>query len=167
MEKIKRAIFSGSFDPVTEGHADVIRRASELFDELYVCILENAEKTGMFTAEERLTYLRTVTDEISSETGNVIYADTFSGLTSDYMNEKGITYIVKGIRNSTDFDYEYGISLIMDKFLPGCETVLFPAAPSLMHVSSTYVRELVRHGCPLTGAVPECAAKLIESRENK
>ena len=155
---MKKAIITGTFDPVTVGHLDVIKRAVAIFDEVHVCVLNNGEKRTMFTADERLRIMEAAVEEIP---GNIIVS-SFGGLTSDYMKEHGITCIVKGVRNSTDFDYEYGIAEIMKKFLPGCETVLLPSAPEYIHVSSTFVREILKYGGPLEDAVPAGAVRVIK-----
>jgi len=154
---MKKAIITGTFDPVTVGHLDVIKRAAAIFDEVHVCVLNNGEKQTMFTAEERLRIMKAATEKVL---GNITVG-SFDGLTSDYMKEHDITCIVKGVRNSTDFDYEYGIAEIMKKFLPGCETVLLPSAPEYIHVSSTFVREIIKYGGPLEDAVPEGAVRVI------
>ena len=156
-----KAIITGTFDPITKGHTDVIRTAAEMFDEVYVCVLNNAEKRTMFTDDERLAIVQRTADEMRSEGITNITAEAWSGLTSDYMRERGIVYIVKGVRNSTDFDYEYGMAQIMKKFLPGCETVFIPAVPEHIHISSTFVREIIKHGGPLEDAVYSGTADVI------
>lgn len=164
---MKKAVITGTFDPITRGHTDVIRAASEMFDEVYVCVLNNAEKRTMFTEEERLRIASAAVNVLRKEGISNIVAESYLGLTSDYMRERGIKYIVKGIRNSVDFDYEYGMAQIMKKFLPGCETVFIPAVPEHIHISSTFVRELVKYGGPLEDAVPEGTAELIRELYGK
>jgi len=164
---MKKAIITGTFDPITKGHTDVVRTAAEMFDEVYVCVLNNAEKRTMFTEDERLCIVTAAIEGLRTEGITNIVAESFSGLTSDYMRERGINYIVKGVRNSTDFDYEYGMAQIMKKFLPGCETVFIPAKPESIHISSTFVREIVKYGGPLEDAVPEGCAELIREIYNK
>lgn len=164
---MKKAIITGTFDPITRGHTDVIRTAAELFDEVYVCVLNNAEKRTMFTEDERLRIACTAVDSLRAEGITNIVAESFSGLTSDYMRDRGINYIVKGVRNATDFDYEYGMAQIMKKFLPGCESVFIPAKPESIHISSTFVREIIKYGGPLEDAVPEGCAELIRELYNK
>ena len=163
---MKKAIITGTFDPVTKGHADVIRKAAAIFDEVYVCVLNNAEKRTMFTESERLEIVQTAVESMKAEGITNVTAESYSGLTSDYMKERGITYIVKGIRNPTDFDYEYGMVQIMKKFLPGCETVFVPAEPERIHISSTFVREIIKYGGPLEEAVPDGCAELIRKIYN-
>lgn len=158
---MKKAIITGTFDPITEGHADIIKKAAALFDQVYVCVLNNGEKRTMFTEAERLRIASAAVDRLKDEGITNVVAQSFSGLTSDYMGEKGIKYIVKGIRNATDFDYEYGMAQIMKKFLPDSETVFIPAEPEHIHISSTFVREIIKYGGPLEDAVPAGTAELI------
>ncbi len=160
---MKKAIITGTFDPITKGHADVVRTAAKMFDEVYVCVLNNAEKRTMFTESERLDIVTAAVDGLRADGITNVTAQSYSGLTSDYMREHGIKYIVKGIRNSTDFDYEYGMAQIMKKFLPGCETVFIPAEPEHIHISSTFVREIIKYGGPLEDAVPDGTAELIRT----
>lgn len=164
---MKKAIITGTFDPITKGHTDVVRTAAGMFDEVYVCVLNNAEKRTMFTEDERLRIAKAAVDALRAEGITNVTAESYSGLTSDYMRERDIKYIVKGIRNPTDFDYEYGMAQIMKKFLPGCETVFIPAEPEHIHISSTFVRELVKYGGPLEDAVPEGTAELIRELYKK
>ena len=160
---MKKAIITGTFDPLTKGHADVIRTASEMFDEVHVCVLNNAEKRTMFTEAERLAIASKAIESMKGDGITNVMAKSYSGLTSDYMAEHGIKYIVKGIRNATDFDYEYGMAQIMTKFLPGSETVFIPAKPEHIHISSTFVREIIKYGGPLEDALPEGCAELVRS----
>lgn len=139
-----------------------------MFDRVYVCVLNNAEKRTMFTEAERLRIMEAAVERMRSEGITNVTAEAYSGLTSDYMKERGIRYIVKGIRNATDFDYEYGMAQIMKKFLPGSETVFVPAEPEHIHISSTFVREIIKYGGDLDDAVPEGTAEVIrEIREGK
>ena len=157
---MKRALIAGSFDPVTKGHADVIVKAAQIFDEVYVCVLRNADKHTMFTDAERLRILKKAVEGLAAGGVTNVRADSFDGLTSDYMKDHGIRFIVKGVRNSTDFDYEYGMAQIMKKFMPSCETVLIPARPEHIHISSSFVKELIRHGGPLEDALPDGTADM-------
>ena len=155
---MKRAVITGSFDPITSGHLDLIKRASDILDEIYVVILFNAEKkNGMFSPENRLKLL----DMAVSELDGNIHTAMWSGLTSDYMHKVGAEFIVRGARNATDYDYEAELSLIMKRFDPKFETIILPSSPSLSAVSSTYVRELLKYGCELGDAVPSSCAGVI------
>lgn len=156
---MRRAVITGSFDPITSGHLDLIRRSAELFDELYVVIVFNAEKkSGMFSPSDRLTLLKTAVDELGCPN---IHADMFSGLTSDYIHSVGAKFIVRGARNAVDYDYEYDLSLIMKRFDPEFETLIIPSSPEYLAISSTYVRELLKYGCDLGDAVPQSCRELM------
>ncbi|MBR4881145.1 MAG: pantetheine-phosphate adenylyltransferase [Clostridia bacterium] len=164
---MKKAIITGTFDPITRGHTDVVRTAAAIFDEVYVCVLNNAKKHTMFTDSERLSIVSRAVDEMRRDGITNVIAEAWSGLTSDYMRERGITHIVKGVRNPTDFDYEYGMAQIMKKFLPGCETLFVPSLPEHIHISSTFVREIIVYGGPLEDAVPDGVADMIRELHNK
>lgn len=156
MKKI--AIVPGSFDPATAGHVDLIKRAAAIFDEVHAVVMVNAEKnTGMFTAEERLAIIESATEDIEN-----VKCAVCSGLASDYTKENGIGFIAKGVRNATDFDYEYSLSEIMKHFHEGIETVLIPSDPTLSYMSSTYARERIRYGCDLSDIADEKTAALIK-----
>ena len=162
---MKKAIVPGSFDPVTAGHVDVIRRAARIFDEVHAVVMVNAEKqnSGMFTPSERLSILESAVRDIKG-----VKCALCTGLASDYTKEQGIEYIVKGVRNSTDFDYEYSLAEIMKHFHEGIETVFIPADPALSYISSTYARERIRYSCSLSDiADPETQDLIKKYYESK
>ena len=149
---VRRALLTGSFDPVTSGHEDLLLRASRLFDEVYAVILANTEKAGgAFSPTDRLALLE---DTVSALPVDNVKALLWGGLTSDIARQVGARYLVRGARNASDFDYEYSLSLIMKRFDPALETVILPADPAKSMISSTYVRDLLKYGCPLGDAVP-------------
>ncbi|MBQ8475061.1 MAG: pantetheine-phosphate adenylyltransferase [Clostridia bacterium] len=159
----KTAIVPGSYDPITLGHVDIIERAADMFDEVWVAITVNGAKSGVFTPEERLEITKTAISHIQNAEAVI-----WCGLTSDLMAEKGAKYIVKGARNATDFDYENSLSEIMRKFAPGSETVILPARPEYFHVSSTYARELLKYGGDLSDiAAPKTAEIMRKIYNNK
>ncbi len=158
-EMKKIAMLPGSYDPVTLGHVDVIRRAARIFDSVHAVVMINAEKagSGMFLPDERLEILRCACRDIPN-----VKCALCCGLASDYAEENGVSFIAKGIRNPTDFDYEYGLAQIMKKFSEGIETIFLPADPSYLYISSTYARERIRHGCDLSDVADAETASLIE-----
>lgn len=165
MVDIKRiAMITGSFDPVTSGHADLIRRAAKMFDFVYVALMSNGEKDslggGMFTYGERLAMLEAACADLANEGITNVRAELCEGLSSAYAAERGIRYIVRGVRCASDFDYEYSLAAIMKRFNADLETVMLPSEPSIACVSSTYVRELIKYHHPIGDAMPESAAKL-------
>ena len=154
-----RAIITGSFDPITSGHENLIRRASTLFEEVTVVILANTEKkSGLFDPADRLTMVQSCIDATGLPN---VKAMLYGGLTSDAAHMLGADYIVRGARNASDFDYEYNLSLIMKRFDPAFETIILPTDPSLSMISSTYVRDLLKYGCDLGDAVPEACREMM------
>ncbi len=140
---MKKAVFTGSFDPITKGHADIIVRAAALFDELTVAVCCNTEKkSGMFSADERLKLVCAVI----AETGlSNVKAEICEGLLSDFAVSRGIGTIVRGARSASEFEAEAQLSEI-NRALAGLETVVFPARPELSHQSSTFARDMILYG---------------------
>ncbi|MEV4433515.1 pantetheine-phosphate adenylyltransferase [Streptomyces sp. NPDC049585] len=135
-----RALFPGSFDPVTQGHQDVLRRVARLFDEVVVCVMANPNKTGRFPVEERLERLRTAAADLS----NVTVDSHTGGLLVDYCRRAGIDVVVRGVRGVRDLEYEMPMAR-MNHELAGVETFFIAADPTLAHISSTLVTTM-RHG---------------------
>ncbi len=156
---MKKVLVPGSFDPVTLGHIDIIKRASAIFDEVHAVVMVNGAKgqSGMFSPKERLEILRCAAREIPN-----VRCALCDGLASDYTKREGIEFIAKGARNATDFDYEYSLFEIMKHFHEGIETVILPAAANLSYVSATYARERIRYGCDLSDIADEKTAALIK-----
>ncbi len=150
------AVVTGSFDPVTSGHVDLITRASRLFDVVWVAVSANAEKNNMFTAAERTELVRLAVADLPN-----VRVGLCEGLVSDFLHDKKADVLVRGARCATDFDYEYDLANIMRRFDPDFETVILPTDPTLSAISSTYVRELIRYGAPLGDAVPAAAAEQL------
>lgn len=134
------AVFPGSFDPVTRGHVAVLTAALPLFDKIYVSIGINADKHGTFPIDQRIEWLKQCFQ--NEEKVNVI---SYSGLTIDLCRELSASYIIRGIRNPLDFQYEKDISLANKQLCPNVETLFFATAPELAHVSSSIVRDVWRH----------------------
>ena len=154
------AVCSGSFDPITLGHMDIIRRAAACFDQVYVCVSPNAEKKGqMFTPAQKLKLVEVAVMELPNVT-----AELYDGLLSDYAAERKATAIVRGIRTAGDFDTEYQQAMVNRGLHPGLETLLLPASPAYQHFSSTMVREMIRYGQPLEKYVPAPVAEELKGR---
>ncbi len=143
------AVYPGSFDPLTNGHVDIILRGAKLFDRIIVAVLTNAEKTPLFTVEERLAIIR----ETFADTPNV-EADQFSGLLIDYARHKSATAIVRGLRAVSDFEYEMQMALMNRHLQPAVETVFMMPAEQYTYVSSRLIKEVVSLGGSVTGLVP-------------
>lgn len=157
---MKVAIYPGSFDPITLGHLDIIRRAARCFDRVYVCVLYNCDKkTPMFSPEKRLEMIQKSVAELPN-----VEAELFSGLLADYAREKNASILVKGVRNATDFDLEYQMAAINRGIWEELETVFFPASGAYQHFSSTMVREMIRYGQPLEKYVPRAVAEELKQK---
>lgn len=153
---MKKAIYPGSFDPVTEGHMDVIRRACGFFDKLYVAVMVNVDKHTLFTCEERVDMLRKVTAEFGNV--EVVHHD---GLLADFAESLGVETIVKGIRNMSDFDIEYQMALINSRLNRKLDTIFFPSKSEYLFLSSTAVRSVAGTGGDITGFVPEAIKQTV------
>jgi len=139
MKKI--AVFPGSFDPITTGHIELVKRAIPLFDEIVIAIGVNSKKQYLFSLEERLTWLEKVFDNDPK-----IRVSHFEGLTAHFANRIGAKYMLRGLRNASDFDYEKTISQLNTIIGDGLETVFLISSPEFSHVSSTIVREIIKGG---------------------
>lgn len=162
MAEKRIAMLTGSFDPVTSGHADLIRRAAALFDVVYVAVMSNGEKdsagNGTFTYAQRLEILSAACRDLAEEGVTNVIPEICDGLSSAYAAQRNVRFIVRGARCAADFDYEYSLANIMKRFDANLETVILPAEPTLSCVSATYVRELLKYGCPIGDAMPPSAA---------
>ena len=146
---MRRAVCPGSFDPVTNGHVDVITRAAALYDELVVAVLVNPGKAGLFSVEERMALLRDAVADVPNVT-----VDSFQGLLVDYCRAKDIPVIVKGLRAVSDFEYELQMAQ-MNRELAGVETLFVPTAPQVGHLSSSLVKQIATFGGDVSGLVPK------------
>lgn len=152
-----KAIVTGSFDPFTLGHLEIVKEALKKYDTVYVVALNNEQKTYMFSLSERKAIIEKSTEDI----GGVI-ADAYSGLTADYMNQNGITHIVRGVRNEQDRAYEISLAEKMQEFNPEFQTELLSCPESLAHVSSTEARKRIRESESLDGILHPKAIEFIQ-----
>jgi pantetheine-phosphate adenylyltransferase len=146
---VRRAVCPGSFDPVTNGHVDVITRAAALYDELVVAVLVNPGKAGLFTVDERIELLREATADLPS-----VRVDSFEGLLVDYCRAHDIPVIVKGLRAVSDFEYELQMAQ-MNRELANIETLFVPTAPQVGHLSSSLVKQIANFGGDVSRLVPK------------
>jgi pantetheine-phosphate adenylyltransferase len=146
---LRRAVCPGSFDPITNGHLDIIGRASRLYDEVYVAVMINKSKQGLFTVEERIALI----EEVTAEFGNV-RVESFHGLLVDFCKQRDIPAIVKGLRAVSDFDYELQMAQ-MNNGLSGVETLFVPTNPTYSFLSSSLVKEVAQWGGDVSHLVPE------------
>ncbi len=156
---MRRAIFPGSFDPLTNGHLDVIRRSQPLFDEIIIAVLNNPDKKPMFSVEERCRMIEEILPDVKSGDCRLI-VDSFSGLTAEFAKEKNATAIVRGIRAVSDYEYELRMALMNRKLEPTIETVFLMAAEEYSYVSSDLMKQVFRLGGRVEGLIP----KLVEDR---
>jgi pantetheine-phosphate adenylyltransferase len=146
---VRRAVCPGSFDPVTNGHVDVITRAARLYDELVVAVLVNPGKAGVFSVEERMELLR---DAVAAMPN--VRVDSFEGLLVDYCRAHDVPVIVKGLRAVSDFEYELQMAQ-MNRELAGVETLFVPTAPQVGHLSSSLVKQIAQFGGDVSSLVPK------------
>lgn len=158
---MKKAMVSGTFDPFTLGHLDVVKRAARIFDVIYVAILINAAKKPIFTLEERKRQIEDALGACGIDNVKVI---SFGGLLVDCCREYGIDTIVRGIRNSFDVEYERALETVNKELLPDLDTVYFQASPQFIHISSSIVREIAGYGRSIRGMVPDVNIEAIEER---
>ena len=160
---MRTAVCSGSFDPITLGHLDLIRRAAACFDRVWVCVSPNAEKKNqMFTPEEKLQLVRAAVADLPH-----VEAELWPGLLADYAVAKGAGVIVRGVRNTSDFDVEYQLALINRGIYPELETMLLPASPAYQHFSSSMAREMIRYRQPLERYLPASINPLVREMIDK
>ncbi|GAB2475348.1 pantetheine-phosphate adenylyltransferase [Jatrophihabitans fulvus] len=156
--KVRRALCPGSFDPVTNGHIDIIGRTASLYDEVVVAVFVNQSKTGLFGVDERRDMLAEVTTEFPNVT-----IDTFEGLVVDYCRDHDIPVIVKGLRAVSDFDYELQMAQ-MNRGLAGVDTLFMPTNPEYSFLASSLVKEIAKWGGDVSSLVPANVLKRLEER---
>jgi pantetheine-phosphate adenylyltransferase len=159
MSSRRVAVYPASFDPITNGHLDIIDRAATLFDELIVAVGINMEKTGTFSHEERLEILR----EVLVERPNVSI-DSFSGLLVDFLRLKRSRIVIRGLRALADFEYEFEMALMNAHLFPEIETVFLMTSERWFYVSSSRLRELLRFGTDISEFVPPAVYKRMLTR---
>ena len=156
---MRTAVYPGSFDPITNGHLDIIKRASRVYDKVVVGVLSNKSKTPLFTAEERVDMIKRVTSELDN-----VEVDTFEGLLVDFAKSKNATVIVKGLRTVADFEYEFQMALLNKALNPEYETMFMMTDTKYSYISSSMVKELAGFHGDLTGFVP---CDIIETIKKK
>lgn len=158
---MKTAVISGTFDPITVGHTDIIARAGEIFDRVVIAVSDNSEKKCMFDAETRLKAVRLAVDGMKN-----VEAEICRGLLSDFCREHDNACLVRGARNGSDFDYERQLYII-NKKLGVKESIILPASGGIDHISSTYARDMLIYGKSVEGIIPASAVDFLVSEYAK
>lgn len=159
---MKIAIYPGSFDPVTSGHLNIIRRAAKIFDKLIICVMVNSGKNPLFTLEEREEFIRRITGDIPN-----VEVDCSNELLANYARRKGGCVIVKGLRAGSDFENEFQMALINHKINPDLDTMFLTAESEYMYLSSSAVKELGRYGVDLSDFLPDEIIPDVQKRISK
>lgn len=162
---LKTGIYPGTFDPITNGHRDIIRRALVVVDRLIIAVAADTNKTPMFSQEERREMVAREAEAISAELpGKVIEARSFSGLLVNFVKENESSLIIRGLRAVSDFEYEFQMSCMNSKLQPSIETVFLPASDKTQFISSRFVKEIARLGGDISEFVSNDVAEKLEAR---
>jgi len=154
----RTALYAGSFDPVTNGHLDVVRRACRLADTLVLAVGVHPGKTPVFTPDERLAMLEQVCAPLARKAGTRLVCTTFSGLVVEAARKAKATLLIRGLRDATDFDYEMQMAGMNETMAPGIQTVFLPAGADVRPITATLVRQIARMGGDVSGFVPATVA---------
>lgn len=156
----KKALYTGSFDPMTNGHLDIITRASKMFDELVVGVIVNPNKNPLFTREERVEMIQEATSHLDN-----VSVDSFEGLLADYVNENQFDAVVRGLRATSDFEYEISMAQMNAcLFNKGIESVFLMTSPRYSFISSSMIKEVVSLHGSVDGLIPEVILKRIQEK---
>ncbi|MGL4913796.1 MAG: pantetheine-phosphate adenylyltransferase [Romboutsia sp.] len=160
-KKIRKAIFAGSFDPITNGHLDIICRASKIFDELQIGVLYNPNKEGMFNFEERVDLIEKCTSHL-----NNIKVVSFNGLLVNYCEKNKIDTLVRGIRSGADIEYELQMAHMNKELNPNIETIILPTATKYSFISSSLIKEVLNFDADIKNLVPKVVLEELKRKAN-
>ncbi len=153
-------IYPGTFDPVTNGHIDIITRAAKMFDHLTIGVAASPSKNTMFSLEERVELLKAAVADLPN-----VSVQGFSGLLVDFVEQQNGNVLIRGLRTTMDFEYEFGLTSMYRKLLPGLESIFLTPSEEFAFLSSTIVREVAIHGGDVSNFVPEIVAKALEEKK--
>jgi pantetheine-phosphate adenylyltransferase len=157
------AVYPGSFDPITYGHLDIIKRATKLFDHVRIGIGINSKKSGTFSTDERAELIKKACEDQDLPL-EAIHVDAYKGLVYDYAEQAGAVAIIRGLRALTDFEYELQFAHVIKRMCPSIEPVFMMTAENNSYVSSSLVKELAQHGADISSFVPPCVEEALKSR---
>ncbi|EGA63678.1 pantetheine-phosphate adenylyltransferase [Vibrio brasiliensis] len=158
-KRLSRVIYPGTFDPITNGHLDLIERAADMFDEVIIAVAASPSKNTMFTLDERVHFAQEVTKHLDNVTSK-----GFSGLMVDFAKQEQANVLIRGLRTTVDFEYEFGLTNMYRRLMPGLESVFLTPAEEHAFISSTIVREVAIHGGDVTNFVPQVVAEALKEK---
>jgi len=158
---MKIAVYPGSFDPITNGHLDIIKRGAKVFDKIIVAVLVNVDKKYLFETDERVELIKKVTGDIEN-----VEVRSFNGLLVNFLKECNTNIIIKGLRTTFDFEYELQMAFMNNELDPNIETICMMSSPKNLHISSSCVKQVAKFGGNIEGLVPREIVKDIVSRIN-
>jgi pantetheine-phosphate adenylyltransferase len=158
-KRLSRVIYPGTFDPITNGHLDLIERAADMFNEVIIAVGASPSKNTMFTLEERVAFAQQVTQHLDN-----VSSKGFSGLMVDFAKQEGANVLIRGLRTTVDFEYEFGLTNMYRRLMPGLECVFLTPAEEHTFISSTIVREVAIHGGDVTDFVPKVVAEALKNK---
>ena len=152
-------IYPGTFDPITNGHLDLIVRAADMFDEVIIAVAASPSKNTMFSLDQRVQFAQDVTQHLTS-----VSSKGFSGLMVDFARQEQANVLIRGLRTTVDFEYEFGLTNMYRRLMPGLESVFLTPAEEHAFISSTIVKEVAIHGGDVSNFVPDIVAKALQSK---
>ena len=158
-KRLSRVIYPGTFDPITNGHLDLIERAADMFDEVIIAVAASPSKNTMFALEQRVQFAQDVTQHLTS-----VSSKGFSGLMVDFARQEQANVLIRGLRTTVDFEYEFGLTNMYRRLMPGLESVFLTPAEEHAFISSTIVKEVAIHGGDVSNFVPDVVAKALQSK---